>query len=227
MENQNIIDFLCAYTDENALKRLQGSIWGLVDREKCGFYPIANQTSITKAYNTLMKISTAKYKCYLHHDVEILNPNLVQDVDRIFSLNPKIGMIGFAGTDRMSEDGIWWHTGNLYFNFIHQRGDDGRHDIGKPIIGDYKALEASDGFCLITRVDIPWDERISKFHFYDISQSLNMRNAGYEIVIPFQENPWMLHGLTKELKESRPKTSADYGNYDEERIKFLKLYKTR
>ena len=55
-------------------------------------------------------------------------------------------------------------------------------------------VEAVDGLLIATQYDIPWREDLFKhFDFYDVSQSFEMRRAGYKVLVPYQETPWVIH----------------------------------
>ena len=66
------------------------------------------------------------------------------------------------------------------------------------MIGDvrapYEQLEAVDGLLIATQKDLPWREDIfTGWDFYDISQSMEYRKAGYKVVVPQMKYPWCLH----------------------------------
>ena len=47
---------------------------------------------------------------------------------------------------------------------------------------------------IATQYDIPWREDLfTHFDFYDVSQSFEMRRAGYKVLVPYQETPWVIH----------------------------------
>ena len=76
-------------------------------------------------------------------------------------------------------------------------------------------VEAIDGLLMATQYDIPWREDLfTHFDFYDVSQSFEMRKAGYQILVPYQEIPWVIHDSG----------FAKLTYYDEERRKCLKEY---
>ena len=52
-------------------------------------------------------------------------------------------------------------------------------------------VDAVDGLLMMTQYDLPWREDLfSDFDFYDVSQAFEFRRAGYEIVVPYQKEPW-------------------------------------
>ena len=55
-------------------------------------------------------------------------------------------------------------------------------------------MDAVDGLLMATQYDVAWREDLFvNFDFYDVSQSFEMRKAGYHIVVPYQKTPWVIH----------------------------------
>lgn len=109
-----------------------------------------------------MEASNAKYKIYLHQDVFVINPRLINNLLEIFQADSKVGMIGVAGTVKLlHEHPVWWDS----------------------------PLTSLFGTCY-TRLS---ESVFHGWHFYDISQSREFINAGYKVVIPYQQEPWVIH----------------------------------
>lgn len=155
---------------------------------------IENAPSMTAGYNQGMKASDAKYKVYLHQDTFIINKNFIEDILRLFDQDQSIGMIGVAGCRNIPSNGVWWedpykvgkvydsHTGSIdLLNFSE-------------VFGDYEPVQGIDGLIMITQYDIPWREDLFKgWHFYDLSQCREFALQGYKVVVPNQEDPWIIH----------------------------------
>lgn len=158
------------------------------------YLSINHANSMTAGYNEGMKASDAKYKIYIHHDVFILNINLLEDLLKIFTSDDSIGMIGLVGSLAMPVDGVMWHgyrVGGLYgTTFTDESYDtycynisDGLHDV-----------DAIDGLFMATSKDITWREDLfDQWDFYDISKSFEMSRSGFRVVVPTQNKPWCLH----------------------------------
>ncbi len=175
---------------------------------------ILEAKSMAGGYNEAMRASDAKYKVYLHQDVFIINKNFLKDVLKIFE-NAKIGMIGMVGNIYLPKCGVQWYgerIGQIITrNYETKKVDLGNISIKKP----YKSVVAIDGMMMITQYDIPWREDIfDGFDFYDSSQSQEFICAGYEVVVPHMDEPWVIHddGVMN-LK-----------NYHNQRKKFVKEY---
>lgn len=157
---------------------------------------IYGASSMTSGYQTAMESSDAKYKIYMHQDVCILNLNFLSDILNLFELSENIGMIGMVGTKKLPSNGCMWttpmRTGALrYYTFSTM---DTHFDVPISNKRGYTYVEAIDGLMIITQYDLNWRTDLFKaWDFYDISQSMEFRNAGYRIVVPAQETPWTLH----------------------------------
>lgn len=154
---------------------------------------ISDADSMCAAYDLGMQSSQAKYKIYMHQDVFIRNINFLEDILRIFLQDESIGMIGMIGGNGMPKTGVAyraWNVGNIdsrdpdmaYYLVEHSNQE---RDM---------PVEAVDGLLIATQYDLPWREDLfHNFDFYDVSQSFEMRRAGYKIVVPCRKVPWVIH----------------------------------
>ncbi len=155
---------------------------------------IQEAESMAEGYNGGMQASDAKYKVYLHQDTFILNRNFIYDIVRIFTKDENIGMIGVLGVDKLPADA------NCYLNWNVGRiaAYDGRAVFAKPFTQkqeeEWIKVQAVDGLIMVTQYDIPWRGDIfDGWDFYDVSQALEMKRQGYQVVVPYQETPWCYH----------------------------------
>lgn len=156
---------------------------------------IQEAASMTEGYQYAMSQTDAKYKIYLHQDVFIINPNFIIDILKIFKQDEKIGMIGMVGSVELPQCGIMWENkqrcGAVYANRIVKQV---KTFFNIPIEGLYQEVEAIDGLLMATQVDVPWREDLFQgWDFYDVSQSMEFRKAGYKVVVPYQKEPWCIH----------------------------------
>lgn len=150
--------------------------------------------SMANGYNEAMKASSAKYKIYLHQDVFILYKGFLQALLDIFKSDSSIGMVGMVGAPKVPVGGVMWlgHREGMLYGANELQGDyrtyqykleDGLHGV-----------DVIDGLMMITCVDIPWrEDKFDAWDFYDVSQSLEFRRAGYKVVVPEQLCPWCKH----------------------------------
>lgn len=154
---------------------------------------IKDAESMCAGYNEGMHYSNAKYKVYLHQDVFIQNPDFIEDVVRIFNKDSAIGMIGMVGGIGMPKNAVTYLAWNV--GCVDTKEPDVTYrmicapDQDKDLI-----VDAIDGLIMVTQIDIPWREDLfDNFDFYDVSQSFEMRRAGYKIIVPYQKVPWVIH----------------------------------
>jgi hypothetical protein len=152
---------------------------------------IRGARSIAAGYNQAMRNSQAKYKVYLHQDVQIVNPIFIADVQSLFTRYPNLGMLGVLGAKKLPANGVWWEAAQVYGEvlFFNQT-----LKLSTPILGEFENVQAIDGMIMITQYDLPWREDIGlNWHFYDASQSLEFIKAGYTVGVARQAKPWCTH----------------------------------
>jgi hypothetical protein len=158
---------------------------------------ILEANSMTEGYQAGMEASNAKYKIYLHQDVFILNRNFLFDTLQLFLANPSLGMLGMVGTKKLPESAIMWESkqrvGALRSCTLNTVDD--FFDIPiQTASSQPEPVMAVDGLLLMTQYDVRWRQDI--FHgwdFYDVSQSFEFHRAGYQVAVPYQKTPWVLH----------------------------------
>jgi hypothetical protein len=192
------IAFLVAVTDDGKLARLRRSIDGLErpDGFEISVLERRDAASLPTAYNELQREAADwRYKAYVHQDAVVRNRALIPDVLRIFRRRT-IGLIGAAGCRYLPESCVWWDGSGVFGRVVHLTGaGEETLELEQPK-GEFEVVEAVDGLCMITQHDLPWDEAIGGFHFYDVAQSLRYVLAGYDVVVPRQEEPWFAHDDT-------------------------------
>lgn len=175
---------------------------------------IQEAPSMCAGYNAGMNASDAKYKVYMHQDVYIINRDFIKDFLECFKRNPKAGLLGMIGRKFLPDydyffGGDQW--GSAYETQVHETIT---YDNYSKRGQDEKVMHL-DGLLMITREDIPWREDIfDKWDLYDTSQSLEFLRAGFEVVVPFMEQPWVIHDCGY----------LSLSNYASQREKFVKEY---
>lgn len=176
---------------------------------------IREADSMCAAYNVGMQSSDAKYKIYMHQDVMIREIHFLEYIIELFKQNENVGMIGMIGGTQMPKTGVTYRAWNV--GMVDCRDPDMAYFMAgaKDMPQTDTIVEAIDGLLMATQYDIPWREDLfTHFDFYDVSQSFEMRKAGYQILVPYQEIPWVIHDSG----------FAKLTYYDEERRKCLKEY---
>ncbi len=176
---------------------------------------IGGAESMCAGYNAAMHASDAKYKIYLHQDVFIRERRFLYELLDLFA-DPTIGMIGMVGTERLSDDAVMWN-GQRVGAFLGAE-----EMVKKDQLSDFEVLregvrevQAVDGLLMATQVDVPWREDLfDGWDFYDVSQSFEIRKAGYRVVVKGQPWVWYRHDAV----------TVGLGDYEKYRQIFLDHY---
>lgn len=151
---------------------------------------IKEAPSMAAGYNAAMADSDAKYKVYLHQDVFIKNKRFLADMLKIFSYDTQIGILGVIGKQKMGispTDMQDWDTGKVIF-------DNTIMDMDISWEKEFAEVTTLDGMLLATQYDLPWREKLfDGWDFYDASQCMEFRRAGYKVVVPYQDEIWCCH----------------------------------
>jgi Glycosyltransferase like family len=202
--------FLCCVDDDAKLERLEASVRALepVAGVDVATFTVREESSLARAYNRLLRDAAGwRYKVYVHQDVVLLNRRLVADLVRLFRRRT-IGLVGLAGCRFLPPSYVWWNGSGLYGRVLEDRGKGPQLlDFGDPP-GEYAPTECVDGLFLATQYDLPWDERIPGFHFYDVAQSTRFLLGGYEVVVARQGEPWVRHDMGVRDKAHLPAYAA-------------------
>ncbi len=155
---------------------------------------VVNAKSMTSGYNAAIINTDAKYKLYIHHDVWIIEPNVLLELIQTVQKFDDLKLVGVVGSGNLYIGGGWFEGENLEKNFVKicQNYEIETHlteYIGKDVdcvgtlndkIKLYRA-KAIDGVFMFTTIDVPWREDIfTNWHFYDISECVEYVKRGYE-----------------------------------------------
>lgn len=152
---------------------------------------ITEASSMATGYQAAMKSSNAKYKVYMHQDVFIYNRNFIEDILHIFQADKQIGAIGMIGRQKLPDEfyvAADWDVGNIYFNGAVKQ-------INRQEYPSWPMeVDIVDGLLIATQYDIAWRaDLFDGWDFYDVSQCMEMKRAGYRVVVPYQGKPWCYH----------------------------------
>jgi len=195
---------------------------------------------ISEAYNSAMKSSDAKFKIYLHQDTFIKNKNFLNDIRKIFTKDPAIGMIGMVGARRLPSNGIWFKD-NWWYCYgkvlEYRRGGilqsilgplnkrKGRVVFFKKVRDEFMPVVVVDGLIMITQYDIPWrTDLYGGFLYYEGPHCIEFIKSGYKVVIPEQKEPWVMH-YGPRVEKSKAQQSAIWKELESNMNIFMKEYK--
>jgi hypothetical protein len=197
MDDKKICFIYCANNKEQLVES-----WNYVEKLHIPpGYTIENRISwdascMTAGYNWGMAESDAKYKVYLHQDVNIINNDFLDSIIYYFNEYPKLGLLGMIGTKCLPETGVWWETSRTayYGKVYYFKKIIGGHEV----VNDFESVQVVDGLIMITQYDLRWrDDLFRGWHLYDASQCMEFIKAGYLVGIPKQPNPWCEHNAKK------------------------------
>ncbi len=197
MADENKISFIICTNDELQLQEclMYLNLLHIPEGYQTEVITVTDAVSMASGYNEAMRTSDAKYKIYLHQDTFIIEYHFLDRLLKIFKKDKAIGMLGMVGAETLSKDGVMWHEqrcGGFYRleEFVEKGTKANLQRLKKGI----KEVEAVDGFLMATQYDLPWREDIFHgFDFYDVSQCMEFRRAGYKIVVPSQKTELVIH----------------------------------
>jgi hypothetical protein len=170
---------------------------------------VQDAPSIAAAYNEGQARAKHPIRCFVHHDVEILDlPRLRAELNT--HVTADVGMVGLIGSRTRAYP--WW-DGRQLGSVFDQRIGELNHGPG----GECLLL---DGVLLATVHDVGWDETIPGWHGYDHDACEQMLHrglpnfcltAGHEMVrhnASGSRNPEALQGFHEALNLVREKWGA-------------------
>ena len=94
------ICFITAVNDEKKYQHCLASIGRLSVPAgmELEYQPMRGFSSMTAAYEAGRRASKAKYKVYLHQDVELLHKQLLEKLVEDFQSDPSCGILGVVGS---------------------------------------------------------------------------------------------------------------------------------
>lgn len=200
--NNNKVAFIISVLDENQFKTCVSYINDLeiplgieVD-----LISIRETNSISHGYNIGLNQTDAKYKVYMHSNTYIINKYFIKDILDIFTKNEQVGLIGVVGAKRLPANGLWRDDVGKVGEVNILRNGVNEYCKFNNIIEKYEIVDAVDGLIMATQFDIRWKEEIfDGMYFYDISECIEFKKKGLQVVVPRQEKAWCIHDLDTEV----------------------------
>jgi hypothetical protein len=149
------------------------------------------KTGICAAYNAGVKLAKGTILVFMHEDVFFMEPGWGRALEKKFSADPGIGLIGVAGTQYLSKDGKSWASAGRPFirgRVVHELND-GAEFMLTVFSNDKNDAEvvAVDGLFFAVRAElfkrISFDEKtFDTYHFYDLDICMQVRRTHRLIV---------------------------------------------
>ena len=131
---------------------------------------VEDAPSIAVAYNKGTALAARPVRCYVHHDVRVLDAARLR-ADLVAYCTPGVGLVGVIGSTTAV---VPWWEGRGCGSVIDARA--GRIDFG---LGGHPCAYL-DGLLLATTQDVEWDESYPGWHGYDHDMCQQMLARGLE-----------------------------------------------
>ncbi|UWY28611.1 glycosyltransferase family protein [Flavobacterium sp. TR2] len=190
-----MISIIICSKDLNLFSQIQKSIKetiGVIAYEIIRIDNSIKNLSITKAYNIGINKSKYEYLVFVHEDVLFHTINWGKILVNIFNLNPKIGLMGVAGTKYKSKyPSAFWHTKedflniNLIQHYPHKPTSHFKLGFNENHV---EKVVAIDGVFIALKksIGVHFNEEIIGFHCYDLGISIDVLDVGHHIVVTDQ-----------------------------------------
>lgn len=131
-------------------------------------------SSLTEIYNIGLKEAKNDIIVFMHDDLVLETANMTPKIVKLFEKHPEYGIIGVAGTDKLTS-GRWWDNRNNMFGVvghIHEGKRHVNHYSKGSFVDVLKRVVVVDGLFFMVdrrRLKKHFNEEFKGFHFYDIS----------------------------------------------------------
>jgi len=136
-------------------------------------YENNGQMSLTQVYNKGLKESVNDIVVFMHDDLILETSNMTPKIVKLFEKHSEYGIIGIAGTDKLTS-GMWWQNRENMFGVVGHLHEGKRHvnHYSKGVFNDIlKDVVVVDGLFFMVRKSLlkkEFNEEFKGFHFYDI-----------------------------------------------------------
>ena len=149
-------------------------------------YENDGEKSLTQIYNIGLKESVNDIVVFMHDDLILETTNITPKITKMFEKHSEYGIIGIAGTDKLTS-GMWWQNRDNMFGVVGHLHQGKRHvnRYSKGVFNDVlKDVVVVDGLFFIVhknRIKKEFNEEFEGFHFYDISFCVENHLEGVKV----------------------------------------------
>jgi hypothetical protein len=142
--------------------------------------------SLTEIYNIGLKESKNDIVVFMHDDLILETSNMTPKIVKLFEKHSEYGIIGIAGTDKLTS-GRWWDNRENMFGVVGHIHEGKRHvnHYSKGVFNDVlKDVVVVDGLFFMVRKSLlkkEFNEDFKGFHFYDIPFCVENKFEGVKI----------------------------------------------
>jgi hypothetical protein len=183
-------------------------------------YENDGQTSLTQVYNKGLKESINDIVVFMHDDLILETSNMTPKIVKLFEKHPEYGIIGIAGTDKLTS-GMWWQNRENMFGVVGHIHEGKRHvnHYSKGVFNDVlKDVVIVDGLFFMVRKSLlkkEFNEQFEGFHFYDISFCVENQFEGVKI------------GLTTKFGVTHKSVGITNKQWEKNKLLFEALFEKR
>lgn len=214
-----MIAFGCAITDSDKFKRYAKPGIDRVKEADSKVLPQQTTGSLFRNYNLLLdtagELEDLEALVLIHQDAEIVDPDFCSTVRRALS-DPAVGLIGAAGA-RGVRSIAWWEGAVAWASFSHSYTEHGGGQFHSetwdpdaiPAWSETGEVDSVDGFLMVLSPQVVrslrFDESLGELHGYDLDFCLQVREAGFKVVV---EDIKTIHHHSLELINDKEKWVA-------------------
>jgi hypothetical protein len=183
-------------------------------------YENDGQMSLTQVYNKGLKESVNDIVVFMHDDLILETSNMTPKIVKLFEKHPEYGIIGIAGTDKLTS-GMWWQNRENMFGVVGHIHEGKRHvnHYSKGVFNDVlKDVVIVDGLFFVVRKSLlkkEFNEQFEGFHFYDISFCVENQFEGVKI------------GLTTKFGVTHKSVGMTNKQWEKNKLLFEALFEKR
>ena len=184
------------------------------------FYENDGEMSLTQVYNKGLKESVNDIVVFMHDDLILETSNMTPKIVKLFEKHPEYGIIGIAGTDKLTS-GMWWQNRENMYGVVGHIHEGKRHvnHYSKGVFNDVlKDVVIVDGLFFIVRKSLlkkEFNEEFKGFHFYDISFCVENQFEGVKI------------GLTTKFGVTHKSVGITNKQWEKNKLLFEALFEKR
>jgi hypothetical protein len=183
-------------------------------------YENDGEMSLTQVYNKGLKESVNDIVVFMHDDLILETSNMTPKIVKLFEKHPEYGIIGIAGTDKLTS-GMWWQSRENMFGVVGHIHEGKRHvnHYSKGVFNDVlKDVVIVDGLFFMVRKSLlkkEFNEQFEGFHFYDISFCVENQFEGVKI------------GLTTKFGVTHKSVGMTNKQWEKNKLLFEALFEKR
>jgi hypothetical protein len=183
-------------------------------------YENNGEMSLTQVYNKGLKESVNDIVVFMHDDLILETSNMTPKIVKLFDKHPEYGIIGIAGTNKLTS-GRWWDNRENMFGVVGHIHEDKRHvnHYSKGVFNDVlKDVVIVDGLFFLVRKSLlkkEFNEQFEGFHFYDISFCVENQLEGVKI------------GLTTKFGVTHKSVGMTNKKWEKNKLLFEALFEKR